>query len=316
MEIYNPLSRARELCNAGKFEEAIKYFDEAIGIDPDPAIVYLEKSMALEKLDKIEDTMSCYDKIIELDPDIVFSYPGKAELFVKLGMEKEALECLEKLDGIKPSESTLWAFYKRSIIQYNLGKLDEAMNSLNRVLELDPNHTNAFFSKGVLFGDFYEINKDSDMLKKSIECYDEVIKLDPNNIDALYNKGLDFQLLGKFEESINCYDEIIKIDDSTAYAFFSKGVSLDAIGKFEKALSCYDKALEIGSDKDDYLYDKASTLYNKAKALYVLDRVEDSKYFLNEARKLKSDLPGYDELNRMLSDRLQFNRDIHKKPDK
>ena len=57
------------LCKAGKFEEALPCFEEAIELDPRNAVAWLGKGMSLLNLHRFEEALPCFDKSIELDPD-------------------------------------------------------------------------------------------------------------------------------------------------------------------------------------------------------------------------------------------------------
>ena len=57
------------LHNLGKYDEAIKYCDKAIEINPNFAWAWINKGNALFELGKYDEAVKCYDKAIEIDPN-------------------------------------------------------------------------------------------------------------------------------------------------------------------------------------------------------------------------------------------------------
>jgi tetratricopeptide (TPR) repeat protein len=53
----------------GVYTEAIKYYDKALEIDPKDANVWVNKAVALHKLEKYDEAIECYDKALEIDPE-------------------------------------------------------------------------------------------------------------------------------------------------------------------------------------------------------------------------------------------------------
>ena len=71
------------------------------------------------------------------------------------------------------------------------GKQNEALQSYDRSLQIDPNYVDAKLTKGGVF-----VN--ADRYDEGIRISDEVLQIDPNNAKALYVKGAALQNLGKY----------------------------------------------------------------------------------------------------------------------
>jgi tetratricopeptide (TPR) repeat protein len=54
------------LYNLGKHEEAIKWYDKALEIEPNDDKAWYNKGLALDKLTKYEDARKCFDKAQQL----------------------------------------------------------------------------------------------------------------------------------------------------------------------------------------------------------------------------------------------------------
>ena len=61
-------------CILGKYGDAIRCFDEALGIDPDHIHALNGKGNAFHELGKYGDAIQCYERALEIDPDFMALY--------------------------------------------------------------------------------------------------------------------------------------------------------------------------------------------------------------------------------------------------
>ena len=79
-----------------KYEEAIKCFDKALGIEPS-AKIWNKKgnsfwNLALWKKRKWEEVLECYDKALEIEPDMIDALISKGDVLgLKLKKYKQPL---------------------------------------------------------------------------------------------------------------------------------------------------------------------------------------------------------------------------------
>ena len=157
---------------------------------------YYEDSVCLKNYRELHEAMNCFYKALELEEfgaskleiskalELEEFGAGKIEIsktesfaHVKI---KNFYGCKSKiLKGFAPRENvfhstgksqrfsnTSQAWFNRAIALKNHGKLQEALKSFNKVLEIDPNNAEAWFNKGDILVDIY-------FLKGSImaNCY-------------------------------------------------------------------------------------------------------------------------------------------------
>ncbi len=79
-----------------KFEEAIKYFNRAIEINPNLYHTWYEKGNSLGILGEIDEAIECYDKAIELKPEFHEAWFNKAILYADKKNKMKMLNCLSK----------------------------------------------------------------------------------------------------------------------------------------------------------------------------------------------------------------------------
>ncbi len=204
------------LFDLGKYQEAIRYYDKAIKLNPRDTIAYMGKGIALYYLGKYQEAISCYDKAIELDPKNTEVYYNKALALDKLGKYQEAISCYDKAIELDPKNTEVYS--GKGFTLSDLGKYQEAISCFDKAIELDPKNTRAYFSKGyALFhlGQYQE----------AIKYYDKAIALDPNDAATYYNKGIALYNLKKYQESISCFDKAIELDPNDTAAYNAKNLA-------------------------------------------------------------------------------------------
>ena len=264
----------------------------------------LTRAIDLEKAERHDDAIDCYDQAIRIDSSCVLARVCKAILLKKLGRPKDALAEFEATDLEADEDIATWALYKKAVLLIKLTMPAGAMVCLDRITELDHNHSDAYFAKGWIHHEYYEVTRTDESLEESVRCYDQAIRAKPDNADAMYNKGLVLSQLRRPEDAIASFDDAIRARPDFAEAYDSKGSELNFVGKHDEAILCYGKAIKI---KPDF----AACIHNMANALYHADEIEESARLLDEAVRRDPELRDHADIKKMLNDRLEFNRNIH-----
>ena len=162
--------------------------------------------------------------------------------------------------------------FNLAVQNHQNNNLQDAQNYYQKVLGLDPNHSQTLNNLGILFQGLGEN-------QKAIGCYKKVISINPNYVDAHNNLGAIFKELGEIERAKECYKKVIKIDPNFAHAHNNLGVIYQDLGKLQKARKCYEKAIEIDHNylgahnnlavlfKELKEFEKAKGCYEKAIAI-------------------------------------------------
>ncbi|QGR19791.1 tetratricopeptide repeat protein [Stygiolobus azoricus] len=86
-----------------------------------------------------EEALKEYNEAIKLDPHVIDFHYKKALLLFNLGKIDEALECLEKASIIDYKNSSIYYFLKGNFLD-ELGKYDEAIKEYEKAIKKDPNN--------------------------------------------------------------------------------------------------------------------------------------------------------------------------------
>ena len=86
-----------ELQEQGRLEEAIGEYDEAIRLDPQLALAYLNRGAVYNEKNEFSKAIADCDKAIELAPNLFEAYYNRGLAYAELGEKAEATADFEKV---------------------------------------------------------------------------------------------------------------------------------------------------------------------------------------------------------------------------
>ena len=119
----------------GKYDEAIKCYDESIKIDPSNPVVWNNKGLALYYLEKFDEAIASYEHAIIIDPSDADAWNSKGNSLNSLKKYEEAILAYEHAITIDPSDADAWNSKGNSL--NSLGKGDEAKKCYDKAKELE-----------------------------------------------------------------------------------------------------------------------------------------------------------------------------------
>jgi tetratricopeptide (TPR) repeat protein len=315
------INKGIALGKQGKYDDAIKCYDEAIRLDPKHAATWSMKGYALFVQGKYDESIKFFEEAIRLDPKDATALDGKGSALLFQGKYDESIKVIEKewqkkghtfaearahkgnagimagngfigldkddptaFDGLELPPTTLWETRPGRVALANLSKYDESIKVFEEALSLNPNDAIAWDLKRVALANLSKYDE-------SIKAFAEAIRLrpaydanktDPTNITALLNDSADLYKRGMYDESLKRVDEAIALDPKNIWALFSKAIVL--IDKREKVTKVFDEMVEYGF-KDAYAWDSL--------AIYLAG--DDIQYYEESIRCLDRAIAIYDE---------------------
>lgn len=161
-----------------------------------------------------------------------------------------------------------YKFYLNEGIELtNQGKFEDAIDSLNKSIELKPNNALTYFSKAIAYHNL-------EQLRAAYENYGKAILLDKNMIDAYFNRaqailGFDDVTEGELKEALNNLEKTTELDPKFIDAHYYSAVVKKKLGLYESAIVSLNKVLEIQPESP---YSKALKKLILTKYLHVEDK--------------------------------------------
>ncbi len=246
----------------GDKEKAFQHYEKANSLNPEN--LTFQKNIAdyylVEKGD-IERCLSIYTRILAENPSDVETLLAIGQVCISINKIDDAAVFFNKVLDLEPWNDTAWKALKsipqaspeqgdndanslESLSQkvqacLTAGNQEEAMDLLNRIISLYPEH-------GLAYNDLGVLHSRHGNTTKSLYFYQKAVRLEPDN--PSFQKNLaDLYLveLHEIEEALNIYLQVLRKNPSDLETLFALGHICLQLEKFEDARVFYNKILEI-----------------------------------------------------------------------
>lgn len=220
--------------------------------------------------------------------------PGKRyQTFGELRKDLEILlqtQTGEKFTAPQAEELKARDWTNKSYSLHKLGRFQEAVDCLDKALELDPRDVAAWTNRGNSLNSLGRYDE-------AVLSLNQALELDPNDSAAWQNKGMSLSRLGRYAEALDCFDKAIAIDPfhADAWIWMNKANCLNCLGRSQEAIRCCDKALEIDPRDPDIWFNKGFTLKQMSKLEDIIPLPGVVSHSLNSKRDYEDGISCFDQ---------------------
>jgi tetratricopeptide (TPR) repeat protein len=216
----------------GRPEDALSFADAALRHDPRHLGGLVAKANALAALERLDEAARVLRDAASIHPGSALPLVNLAYVEHRAGRPAQALAWLDQalpvaaprdLEGCVP-------------ILLDAGRMDEARDLIERILEEDPQSVPALTHQAVLrrrLGD----------PAGALESLDRALKLNPRHAKSWSNRAAALVQLGRFGEAVESAQRALEIDPALQGAFLALAAALMAGGRRNEARSCLEDGL-------------------------------------------------------------------------
>jgi len=186
------------------YEDAKTYLDRTLLKNNLNAHAYeLYGTYYLEQGDTAR-AIASFNRAVEIDDTLFDAYFSLALLY-DIRNNPVAIEYYKNAIRIRPN--SLFVHYKHAFyLQEKSGRIDEAMEIYNNILEIDPHYYYALFNKGYV----YLVYKNDP--RTALDYFRQAVEFsDRKTPDALYNMAYCLELLDNKREARQLYKQILEL---------------------------------------------------------------------------------------------------------
>jgi len=203
------------------------------------------------------------DRMTETQPDLVaaarrqhadlLSNLGNALL--RVGRLEAAMETLEKALQLEPKHVT--AHTNLGLVYAKMGRSAVAVQLFRRALEIDPDYVQAHNSLGL------ELAARGDV-SGAVQSYGRAIAADPDFAEAYNNLGIQQARQGRLTDAVSNLSQAIAIQPDYGAAYYNLGLIFAGQGRFDAAAEVLEKAVRLRPDftpaRESYVANQANRL--------------------------------------------------------
>lgn len=262
--------KALELHRCGKFDDALKIYDQVLTNCPSHADTWHMLGMLHYQTGSAEKALDCLNRSVTLRPNHAEQYSNLGVIYRSLGRSSEAVASLQKALEFDPHHVN--THNNLGVVLLESNQLEAAEQHFRRVIERDHDNATALSNLGNLYQAQRRHNEAVDVQRQALAAA-------PDHVDAWNNLGCSLRALGRLPEAreslqravalnpqalqpvINLGRTLCELGDLTAAeqvlravcrvhptspaAHHYWGVSLDLLGQHNAAIDQFDIALGI-----------------------------------------------------------------------
>lgn len=135
--------RGKLYAQKGERSKAIEGYSEAIALDPDQAIFYLERGAIYDELDRAKEAIADFDRAVILDKGGTVALSHRADQYRKMQLPDEAIRDYTSIIARRPTATT--ALSARGVAYFAKGDLARAREDFSRAASAKGNAYNALW---------------------------------------------------------------------------------------------------------------------------------------------------------------------------
>ena len=241
-----------------------------------PPQAALDQIIGLYNLGQLEQTVSLAESLAKQYPKALILYDILGAAYIGLTNTQKIIESYQKALQLNPNHTD--AYNNMGMALYDQGRFDEAVEVYQKAVKLEPEYADAHYNLGNAL-------KQTGDLKQAIESYKASLAINPNDVELLFNYGNALKSYGDFDQAIEAYFDALKIDPNFAAAQTNMDHVVEEKSKLERLIQ---KTLK----QDGSIPEAAQKLQNMAIWLHGRG---NTKKALSNLRKAIAVYPKYAE---------------------
>lgn len=234
-----------------KLADAINYFQFAIKIEQNNAFYHYNLGTAYSLNGWLVEAENSFKNAVSLEPDnVVYNY-ALAYLYYERHDLKKALESIEHI--LKIDANYTDAIILKALIDAKNGNIISAKNSLQQLTEKVTNNDFLYYAMAKIYKEF-------PMYKEAVDCLQQALFIKPESLEYLSELADCYCELEKYDVAQDIVTKVLYLNKHFIYAHLLQAKLYLRQGKYQEATKIVDNAIKLdNSCAEAYKY-KATIL--------------------------------------------------------
>jgi tetratricopeptide (TPR) repeat protein len=242
--------RAHAAYEAQNFDLAIKYWSDALKLDPNNSTDFFNRALAHAGKNEADKALADFTEAIRLSPDDPDAYEARAEIYKnrldaaltagKTDQEDagKVLADFGQLIRLKPTEE---GYLMRADTYRALQMYDKAIADYGEVIRINPKYSNAYASRAATYAS-------EEQWDKAIADLSQVIQLEPNAAYGYQLRGQAYLEKKDLDKALADADNAVRLEPENADSIALRGNIYASLGKYDKAVGDYNHIMASNPD--------------------------------------------------------------------
>ncbi|MBI5206021.1 MAG: tetratricopeptide repeat protein [Nitrospirae bacterium] len=253
------LRRGNREAESRNYEAAIKFYSEALKINPRNADLYYNRGLVWNYMNEIDKAIADYTTALEINKEFINAYFTRGSTLRKKGDYDLAISDFTKALQFNPDNSSkaglyfnrAYAWFKKGDYERAIGDYTEGIRIIE-AMKVDPKKkTEAYYARAEVWyekGDF----------DNAISDYTKAIEINPKYAQAVFSRANTWHEKRNYASAVIDYERAAELDPQNAVVYnnYSWLLSTCPDSKFRdgaKALKLAQKAVAINPDEAFFL---------------------------------------------------------------
>lgn len=171
--------------------------------------------------------------------------------FISGDFEKAAASYDKALE-LEPNITALWNSKGKALA--NLGRFDDAISCFRKSLDINASNLESMNLEATALSQGLGENS------QAVAIFDQILQINPSYYDALIGKGMALASEGDYSSSMSCFDAATQARPRDPIGWNNKGVVLREMGRYQDALTCFSRAIDLDSNYETARQNRDLTL--------------------------------------------------------
>jgi len=189
--------------NAGKYPDAIKYFDNALAQDKTYVSAMTGKAIALIALGQYDAALDMANQSLSLRSQDPNAINARAYALFKLNRYDESVAAYNVLFTVQLNRAD--AYCNQGSAYMMMNESDSAVGSYTKCTSLDPLNFMAWDNLGLAY-------TGSGKYPEALSAFDQATSITAKNATLWNDKGKVLVLMGRTSDALQCFDKALGID--------------------------------------------------------------------------------------------------------
>ena len=267
-------ARGVESFDAGRYEEALEAFLNAVAANPRDADALFDVGLTYEKLGRHLEASAAFRSALELRPGYAKARARLCSSLVAAEQFWEGVEACGRAVRVERTDPELFVRYGRAFA--GAGLYDQAAEAYKLAIRLKPDAAEYHLALGLAYERLGEYRDALDSIERAVRLapalqearaeYGRVtgeladLELALNSVgghERLLNVGHAYRLKGWFGKAAAVYTLAAERRPRDAYAVYYLGLSYYSMNRYQRALAAYRRALSLDPKMEEARRDLA-----------------------------------------------------------